>query len=81
MGNDGMTTTGPTTRAIYIRARIVPSALILLGAAGVVAAVWLLAGYPWAIGVMGTLALAAGVLLYDPKPPTPKTWPNNRGVR
>lgn len=62
-------------------AQPIPVALILLGAAGVLAAVWLLAGYPWAIGVLGTLALSAGVLLYDPRPPTPPVYPNNRGIQ
>jgi hypothetical protein len=62
-------------------ARLLPLVLILLGVAGVVAAVGLLAGYAWAIGVVGALALIAGVLLYDPNPPKPRTYPNNRGVR
>jgi membrane-bound ClpP family serine protease len=55
--------------------------LILLGATCVVAAVVLLAGYPWAIGVVGALAVIAGVLLYDPNPPKAPVYPNNRGVR
>lgn len=55
--------------------------LILLGVVGVLCALWLLAGYPWAIGVAGALALIAGGLLFDPSPPKPHAWPNNRGVR
>lgn len=61
--------------------RMVPVLLILLGAACVVAAVWILAGYAWAVGVVGVLAIIAGVLLFDPDPPKPPVYPNNRGVR
>lgn len=55
--------------------------LVLLGVTCVVAAVGLLAGYAWSIGVAGALALLAGVLLYDPNPPKAPMYPNNRGVR
>ena len=55
--------------------------LILLGVACVVAAVWILAGYAWAVGVIGALALIAGVLLFDPNPPKAPIYPNNRGVQ
>jgi membrane-bound ClpP family serine protease len=61
--------------------RYISVLLILLGVACVVAAVWMLAGYAWAIGVVGVMAVVAGVLLYDPNPSKPKVWPNNRGVR
>jgi membrane-bound ClpP family serine protease len=59
---------------------MVPVSLILLGVACVVAAVVLLAGYPWAIGVVGALAIVIGVLLYDPHPPKARVYPNSRGV-
>lgn len=55
--------------------------LLVSGLAGVVAAICLLAGYAWAIGVAGALALIAGALLFDPNPPKPPVYPNNRGVR
>ena len=50
--------------------RSAPVLLILLGASCVIACVWLLCGYAWAIGVLGALALIAGVLLFDPSPNT-----------
>jgi hypothetical protein len=58
----------------------VPVLLILLGITGVVTAVGLLAGYPWAIGVLGALALIAGVLLYDPMP-NMQRYQTKRGTR
>lgn len=61
--------------------RLVPVVLICFGVSCVVAAIAIIAGYPWAIGAFGVLALVAGVLLYDPNPMVPKTYPNNRGVR
>lgn len=61
-------------------AQVVPVLLILLGITGVVTAVALLAGYPWAIGVLGALALIAGVLLYDPTPNMPRDQ-TKRGTR
>jgi membrane-bound ClpP family serine protease len=64
-----------------MRPNMVAASLILLGAACVVTAVVLLAGYPWAIGVVGALAIVIGVLLYDPHPTKPPVYPNNRGVR
>lgn len=62
----------------FVNARVVSVSLILLGVSCVVAAVALLAGYAWAIGVVGALALIAGGLLFDPNPPKA---PNNRGIR
>lgn len=60
--------------------RTVPVLLILLGVAGVVTSVALLTSYPWAIGVLGALALIAGVLLYDPTPESP-LYQTKRGTK